>query len=279
MESWLIQNGLGEYLEIFIKQNIDMQQLAELEEQDLRELGLSVGHRKKFRSAVLEMKREEEGTPTSSSPDISSIKNTEIFEYTCKIIVVGDQNTGKTSLIERYTHGIFDKMYKATIGVDFCLKDLKWNSNTQISLQLWDIAGQERFTNLTRMYYREARGAFIVFDVCKDRTLLEGAMKWKADIDNKVLLPNGKPLPVILLANKCDLLSPEKLTEINLDRFCKENGFTNWFLTSAKENIKIEEAANFLVETILNSDEDFLKSNVSPKKIFRMQFTKTTTST
>jgi len=73
--------------------------------------------------------------------------------------------------------------------------------NSLIRLQLWDIAGQERFGNMTRVYYKEAHGAFIVFDVTRDETF-DLAQRWKNDIDNKVTLPNGDPIPVVLLANK-----------------------------------------------------------------------------
>ena len=131
----------------------------------------------------------------------------------CKIIVVGDVGVGKTSLIHRYTADLFDPNYKATvifdsvlfnsqIGVDFCLKELVDHSiNTLISVQMWDIAGQERFTHLTRMYYREAKGAFVIFDLSRPKTL-QGALKWKEDIESKVRLPNGEVIPIVLLANK-----------------------------------------------------------------------------
>jgi Ras-related protein Rab-32 len=59
------------------------------------------------------------------------------------------------------------------------------DSNTVVRLQLWDIAGQERFGNMTRVYYKEAVGAFIVFDVTRASTF-EAVHKWKHDIDSKV---------------------------------------------------------------------------------------------
>ncbi len=66
----------------------------------------------------------------------------------------------------------------------------------------------------------------------------------------KVRLPNGDPLPVVLLANKCDLVKTP-LSEEVMNDYCKENGFLAWFATSAKENINIDEAVNFLVENII----------------------------
>eukprot|EP01125_Pyxidicula_operculata_P005591 TRINITY_DN1963_c0_g1_i2.p1 TRINITY_DN1963_c0_g1~~TRINITY_DN1963_c0_g1_i2.p1 ORF type:complete len:141 (-),score=16.97 TRINITY_DN1963_c0_g1_i2:464-886(-) len=123
-------------------------------------------------------------------------------ELLYKVLVVGDIGTGKTSIIKRYVHGIFSMHYKSTIGVDFALKVLDLNNRTTVRLQLWDIAGQERFGNMTRVYYKEAVGAFVVFDVTRISTF-DAVKKWKNDIDAKVTLPGtNDPIPVVLLANK-----------------------------------------------------------------------------
>nr|ABD65443.1 Rab32 [Suberites domuncula] len=176
-------------------------------------------------------------------------------EHLYKILVIGDLGTGKTSIIKRYVHQFFSPHYRATIGVDFALKVLNWDNNTTIRLQLWDIAGQERFGNMTRVYYKEAVGAFVVFDVTRLSTF-EAVQMWKADLDSKVLLPNGKPIPAVLLANKCDLASEGFLGNVNqLDEYCRDKNFHAWFETSAKENIGIDEAARSLVAKILENDE------------------------
>lgn len=96
------------------------------------------------------------------------------------------------------------------------------------------IAGQERFGNMTRVYYREAMGAFIVFDVTRPATF-EAVTKWKEDLDSKLTLTNGKHIATVLLANKCDQ-GNDVLTNngIKMEQFCQENGFVGWFETSAK---------------------------------------------
>ncbi|XP_050093476.1 uncharacterized protein LOC126576303 isoform X2 [Anopheles aquasalis] len=176
-------------------------------------------------------------------------------EHLYKILVIGELGTGKTSFIKRYVHQFFSQNYRATIGVDFALKVLNWDQNTIIRLQLWDIAGQERFGNMTRVYYKEAVGAFIVFDVTRSATF-DAVIKWKQDLDSKVQLPDGKPIPCILLANKSDQQKQGIVTTpAKLDEYVKEHGFAGWFETSAKENVNIEEAAKSLVNKILMNDK------------------------
>jgi len=72
-------------------------------------------------------------------------------------------------------------------------------------------SGQERFGNMTRVYYKEAVGAFIVFDLTRASTF-DAVTKWKNDLDLKVQLPDGRPVPCVLLANKVRW----GLTDINL---------------------------------------------------------------
>ena len=123
-------------------------------------------------------------------------------------------------------------------------------SGVSVALQLWDIAGQDRFGAMYRVYYKDAFGAVLVFDLSREETFTN-VLKWKREIDSKVTLPNGKPLPVVLLANKCDLPEASVRRE-QLDGFCKEHGFIGWFETSAKTNHNIEESIRGLVSSILS---------------------------
>lgn len=193
--------------------------------------------------------------------------NVDLKEHLFKVLVVGDIGTGKTSIIKRYVHGIFSNHYKATIGVDFALKVINMDANTVVRLQLWDIAGQERFGNMTRVYYKEAVGAFIVFDVTRVSTF-EAVQKWKHDIDSKVHLPNGDKVPVVLLANKCDL-AKEGLVKNSkeMDDYCGEKGFVGWFETSAKENLNINQAAEFLVQKIIENDQGQIAQETDTQKV------------
>uniref|UniRef100_A0AAQ6IDB9 Ras-related protein Rab n=1 Tax=Anabas testudineus TaxID=64144 RepID=A0AAQ6IDB9_ANATE len=206
-------------------------------------------------------------------------------ERLLKVLVIGDLGVGKTSIIKRYVHQVFSQHYRATIGVDFALKVLHWDHKTVVRLQLWDIAGQERYGNMTRVYYREAVGALVVFDMTRLSTF-QAILKWKGDLDSKVpdfqerererererghlgsrppfidsmqvALSNGRPVPAVLLANKCDQRRNSLCPKLpKLENFSKEYGFVGWYETSAKDNTNIDAAITCLVKNIMSVEEE-----------------------
>ncbi|KAG9485467.1 ras-related protein Rab-7L1 [Eleutherodactylus coqui] len=175
------------------------------------------------------------------------------FDYLFKVLVVGDSAVGKTSLLNRYVHDVFGKEYKMTMGVDFALKVVQWSDTELVRLQLWDIAGQERFTSMTRLYYKQASACIVMFDLtCADS--FRNCQMWKNDLDSKATLPNGDLVPCILLANKCDL-SPWVVTKEQIDKFSKENNFIGWTEISVKENKNINESMRVLIERMMETRE------------------------
>ncbi|XP_072314957.1 ras-related protein Rab-38 [Eucyclogobius newberryi] len=181
-------------------------------------------------------------------------------ERLLKVLVIGDLGVGKTSVIKRYVHQVFSQHYRATIGVDFALKVLQWDKAV-VRLQLWDIAGQERYGHMTRVYYREAVGALVVFDMTRLSTF-QAVLKWKGDLDSKVALSNGRPVPAVLLANKCDQRGLGLCSKVpKLERFSQQYGFVGWFETSAKDNTNIDCAVSCLVKHIMSLQDDALSSH------------------
>jgi Ras-related protein Rab-1A len=88
-----------------------------------------------------------------------------------KIIMIGDSDTGKTSLLLRFCEGKFDSTQNCTIGIDFKLKNVKIDKKI-IKLQLWDTAGQERFKSMSNNYIRNAHGCIAVYDISKRDSFL-----------------------------------------------------------------------------------------------------------
>lgn len=187
-------------------------------------------------------------------------------EYLFKVLIIGELGTGKTSIIKRYVHQFFSEHYRATIGVDFAMKVINWDSNTIVRIQLWDIAGQERFGNMTRVYYKEAVGCFIVFDITRPSTF-EAVERWKRDLDSKVSLPDGSRIPCVLLANKCDQVQNgvAGYGDKEMRDYCQQHRFDAWFETSAKDNINIEEAARFLIARIVELENSMSLSDVAKR--------------
>jgi len=193
-----------------------------------------------------------------------------IREYTFKVLVVGDIGTGKTSIVKRLKFNTFSDKLNSTVGVDFVMKEITWDDKTIVRLQLWDIAGQERFGNLTRVYYKEAVGAFVVFDVTRKVTF-DNAAKWKSDIDSKVTLPqDDRAIPMVLLANKCDLPEKKNFPAEMMDNHCNECTFVGWEETSAKDDINVDKAAYFLISQIferIKTNDSTTTSDIGTLKV------------
>ncbi|XP_046750244.1 ras-related protein Rab-38-like [Diprion similis] len=182
-------------------------------------------------------------------------------ELLFKFLIIGDYGVGKTAIVRRYTEGKFSSNYKITIGADFAIKTLDWDPHTKINLQLWDIAGHERFGYMTRVYYKYALAAALVFDISRVATF-QSVKKWLVDLREKITLPDGSSIPVVLLANKCDIQHAAVPNE-QIVKFCKENSIGSWYITSAKENVNIDEAMRYLVENVLKTRlEDEIRDSI-----------------
>ncbi|KAK2879120.1 hypothetical protein Q8A67_019911 [Cirrhinus molitorella] len=154
------------------------------------------------------------------------------------------------------------------------MKVIDWDGHTQVRLQLWDIAGQERARGLNRVYFKGSSGAFVVYDVTNESTL-DGALNWKHELDCQEILKNGHPIPVVLLANKCDETKMCRRNVSLLEKLCQEKGFVGWFQTSAKKNINVDNAAKFLVKQILQNTEEPMKEEEQSIQINLQQQSKT----
>lgn len=169
-----------------------------------------------------------------------------------KVLVIGDAGTGKTSMIRSYVQGTFSSKCRSTIGVDFAVKVIPWSKQRTVRLQLWDIAGQERHGSMTRIYYKEAVGALLFFDISVASSW-DNVILWKKDLDEKI----GN-IPVILVANKMDLITPKndygwKERSEMLDEFCYKNNFLAWFDISVKDGTPLEPLSSHLVTEMLKN--------------------------
>lgn len=122
-----------------------------------------------------------------------------------KLVFLGEQSVGKTSLITRFMYDSFDTTYQATIGIDFLSKTVYLNDRT-IRLQLWDTAGQERFRSLIPSYIRDSSVAVVVYDIT-NLVSFNQTTKWIDDVRKE----RGENVIIMLVGNKVDL---ENLREV-----------------------------------------------------------------
>ncbi|ORC85020.1 small GTP-binding protein RAB6 [Trypanosoma theileri] len=115
-----------------------------------------------------------------------------------KIVLLGDQSVGKTSLVTRFMYDTFDQQYQATIGIDFFSKTMHVDNRT-VRLHVWDTAGQERFRSLIPSYIRNSSGTLVVYDITSRPSFLS-TFKW---ID-EVRAERGDDVVIVLVGNKCD---------------------------------------------------------------------------
>lgn len=118
---------------------------------------------------------------------------------TLKILIIGESDVGKSSLLLRFTDDVFDPGLAATIGVDFKVKTVSVDGN-KAKLAIWDTAGSERFRTLTPSYYRGAQGAILVYDVTNRQTF-QKLDQWLYELETYSTRSN---IVKMLVANKID---------------------------------------------------------------------------
>jgi len=155
--------------------------------------------------------------------------------YRLKIIIIGEPGVGKTSLVKKFVSGQFSKDYRASIGTNIFIKNLNLNKDKSVSVYIWDIAGQERWVNMRRLYYRGAHGALIVGDLTRKNTFDQIQQFWNPD-----LLNYCTNIPKILIANKNDLNN--KIDEKEINGIGKAIEAKIILFTSAKNGENVEKS-------------------------------------
>ena len=187
------------------------------------------------------------------------------YQLIYKIILIGDTGTGKTSIINRYVHKVFETKYMCTIGVDFMMKKVLINGN-EVKLQIWDTAGMEKYRQITTSYYRGAQGAIVVFDLTS-KSSFDSVKKWIDDFCS-ISCPsadNGKT--IIVVGNKNDLHDLRAVSDEEINKFISMNNFS-YFETSAKTGDGVETIFDVFVNKFYQ--EHLRLNHVKKRKFFML---------
>ncbi|XP_056265988.1 ras-related protein Rab-6A isoform X1 [Pseudoliparis swirei] len=151
-----------------------------------------------------------------------------------KLVFLGEQSVGKTSLITRFMYDSFDNTYQATIGIDFLSKTMYLEDRT-IRLQLWDTAGQERFRSLIPSYIRDSAAAVVVYDITNVNSFQQ-TTKWIDDVRTE----RGSDVIIMLVGNKTDLADKRQVSIEEGERKAKELNVI-FIETSAKAGYNVKQ--------------------------------------
>ena len=136
-----------------------------------------------------------------------------------KLIVVGNQGTGKSSILNRFVNETFDENYQATIGLDFHSKNITIHDQ-DVRLIIYDTAGQEKFRSLIPMYIREAQIILFIYDI-SDKESFDSIPKWMQQVNDVI----NKEVVFVLIGNKIDLESSRKVTFEEGKKLAEKNNY------------------------------------------------------
>ncbi|KAI8384146.1 putative ras small monomeric GTPase Rab6 [Blakeslea trispora] len=160
-----------------------------------------------------------------------------------KLVFLGEQSVGKTSLITRFMYDTFDNTYQATIGIDFLSKTMYLEDRT-VRLQLWDTAGQERFRSLIPSYIRDSSVAVVVYDIT-NRASFQNTAKWIEDVRAE----RGPEVIIVLVGNKTDLNEKREVSMEEGEKKANDTGIM-FIETSAKAGYNVKNLFKRIAQTL-----------------------------
>ena len=188
-------------------------------------------------------------------------------DYILKIVIIGESDVGKTSLMLRYTANKFSENTSNTIGVDHFTM-VKYIDTHKVKISFWDTAGQERFRTMANAYYKNAHGIVLVYDV-SDRDSFTSMNFWIREIRKNC----DKDISIAIIANKTDLDADEWMVTTDEATRYAEKGNYLFEEVSAKTNSNnnIDKVFENLILKILNGNKSNPEFDKTQKEIIRFQ--------
>ena len=185
-----------------------------------------------------------------SSDNTENVKG---YNMIFKIVLIGDTSVGKTNILSKYLTDEFDAKSKATVGVEFGVKNFKIENNI-VKVQIWDTAGEERYRSITNAYYKGAKGSLLVYDITNKKSF-ENVEKWISDLKANA----DEDISMILLGNKTDL---EDKRVVSTEEGKNKAEFYNltFMETSALNGNNIQEAFNELIMDVYKKNHELLEN-------------------
>ena len=179
------------------------------------------------------------------------IREDEHFEphFLFKVILIGHNDSGKISSLERFGNSWFESNTKLTLGISFEVKEIRIE-NVNIKLQIWDLATKERWKTLASFYCRGALGAILIFDVSNSESLYQ-LVKWV-----QIIKANTKNIPIILMGNIDETNNPREVSAEGALDFVKSNKLNGYFEGNIAKGEKFENIFESLIRLIIKKYDE-----------------------
>lgn len=171
-----------------------------------------------------------------------------MVDYVLKIVLLGEGNVGKTSLVYRYIENRFSQDFKSTLGVNLLKKKVALEdefAGKSASVQIWDLGGQSAYRKLRKLYLEGSQGALVVFDVTSKQSF-DALEDW---IQSLIEI-RGNDVPMIIIGNKIDLDAERVITDEETLEYAKKYS-TEVVFTSAATGEKVEDSFRDLIMSIV----------------------------
>lgn len=175
------------------------------------------------------------------------------YNFLAKILLLGEYRVGKSSMVLRYVENRFPGDYMATIGANFLVKTVKiplMGKDYRVGLQIWDIGGHARSSQVGRVFFQGVSGALMVYDLTRKETL-EKVPLWIEQL--KKYSPDVR---MYLVGNKNDLTGNRQVSRDEGEEAKDRTKMTNFFETSAKTGDHIQETFEDLAKLLVDSNRD-----------------------
>ena len=170
----------------------------------------------------------------------------------CKIVLLGESGVGKTCIISRYINQVFEGNTISTNGASYAAKTLHFDDyDKSLKVEIWDTAGQEQYRSLTKIFYKDATAAILVYDITRKKSFDEIKNYWY----KQLLDCAPSDIVVGLAGNKADLFDREQVSEEEAKEFAKKIKAI-FRPTSAMTAIGIDELFSAVGKKILDPDYD-----------------------
>ena len=166
------------------------------------------------------------------------------YDYTFKILVLGDNPARKTAFTKRYISGYYQEDIKLTIGVDFYSKTTTFKDK-KIKIQLWDFGGEEKFRFLLPEYCKGASGAFFLYDITHYGSF-KHISEWL-----KIIRENTGDIPIILIGSKLDLHENRVVSRDEGLLAAEKYNLASFLEVSSKTGENVEKAFEIMIEKLI----------------------------